>query len=98
MNFESTQEPSENQTAPSAGIPSDDVVVEGEGDFAPNFIASGNKSSKRGVAVLGGLALAAAVVVWFMFFRSGPQSAQAGMAPSDGGSQIKQFLDSGNIN
>lgn len=101
MNFETTQESSENP----GGTPADPTSGEGvsgggEGDFDPSFAGEGAKSGggSRGVAALGGLAVVAAVVVWFMFFRTGPQSAQAGMSPNDGGSQIKQFLDSGNIN
>jgi hypothetical protein len=69
------------------------------GDFDPAFVAGGSSKSGQGkMIMLGGLAIVAAGVVWFMFFRSGPQSAQAGTNPSDGGSQIKEFLDSGNIN
>jgi len=97
MNFDPTQEPTESESAPAPGLQADGEGG-GEGEFDPNLVAGGGKSGKRGLTIVGGLALAGAVVVWFMYFRTGPQSAQAGMSPNDGGSQIKQFLDSGNIN
>jgi len=94
MSFDSTQEDSA-ESIPSVEVQPDEDNGEG---FDSSFAGGGTKSGNRGLVILGGLILIGAVSVWFVYFRGGPQSAQAGMAPSDGGSQIKQFLDSGNIN
>lgn len=92
MSFDPTEQSSEES------VPSTQVQSETEGsEFDSTFVADGKKSSKTGY-ILGGLLLIGAITIWFMYFRSGPQSAQAGTAPNDGGSQIKEFLDSGNIN
>jgi hypothetical protein len=92
MSWDTTEQSSEETT-------STPEATEGDGgEFDPAFVAGGSKPGKSKLALVGGLLVVAAVVIWFMFFRSGPQSAQAGTTPSDGGSQIKEFLDSGNIN
>jgi len=93
MSWDNDQTSEETTSSTSETTESD-----GGGEFDPAFVAGGSKSGQNKVFVLGGLAVVAAAVIWFMFFRSGPQSAQAGTSPNDGGSQIKEFLDSGNIN
>ena len=99
MSYDETQDtttPGEHAADDSSGLP---AYSQGD-DFDPSMVGgdTGKKANGRSMAVLGGLLTVAVVVIWFIYFRGGPDSAQAGMAPSDGGSQIKQFLDSGNIN
>jgi hypothetical protein len=96
MSYDDTQDTTSTEHADdSAGVP----ALGGGDDFDPSLIASdGARSNGRSVAIFGGLLTVFAVVIWFVFFRGAPESAQGGMAPNDGGSQIKQFLDSGNIN
>ena len=84
-----------NEDAPQESLSPSEIMGEEQTDFEP--VASGTSNSKQ-ITIVVGLLLAAAAVIWFMYFRNGPESAQAGMTPNDGGSQIKQFLDSGNIN
>jgi hypothetical protein len=95
MSYDDTQNTtSTGQSDDGAGLP----AISGD-EFDPSLVAGDTKkSSGKSMAVLGIALTVGAVVVWFTFFRGSPESAQAGMAPSDGGSQIKQFLDSGNIN
>ncbi len=93
MSWDTTDQTSE-ETTPSV----ETNETDGGGDFDPAFVAGGAKSGQSKMVLLGGLGVVAVGVIWFMFFRSGPQSAQAGTSPSDGGGQIKEFLDSGNIN
>ena len=90
MSYEVNEEASQETPSPA------DIMGDEQTDFeaAPS---QGNSGSKQ-MTIVGALLLVAAVVVYFMYFRTGPESAQAGMTPNDGGSQIKQFLDSGNIN
>jgi hypothetical protein len=87
-----------DQTSEETTSSAEATDTDGGADFDPAFVAGGAKGGKNKVYLVGGLAVVAAAVIWFMFFRSGPQSAQAGTNPNDGGSQIKEFLDSGNIN
>jgi hypothetical protein len=94
MSFDDQQDNSE-ESHPSVEVQLD----QSDGaDFDSSFAAGGPKSGKTGMGILAGLILVGVVAVWFVYFRNGPQSAQGGLSPSDGGSQIKQFLDSGNIN
>lgn len=90
MTFEQMNE-STPQT-PSAAEPQAVEEFAGDADLG---VSPGNPNSK--VYVLVGLSVVALAVVWFMFFRGSPPAAQAAI-PSDGGTDIKQFLDSGNIN
>jgi hypothetical protein len=89
-------------TTEETGEPVPSVEVQNEEDggteFDPAFFSDSPKPNKNSMAIIGGLLVIGAITIWFMYFRGGPASAQGGMAPSDGGSQIKQFLDSGNIN
>jgi len=91
MSFETNDEQAQENPSPS------EIVGDEQSDFDAES-AGPAKGKSKSMAILGGLVLVAAVVIWFIYFRNGPDSAQAGMAPSDGGSQIKEFLDSGNIN
>ena len=94
MSYDDTQETTSSGHDEDTGVP----ALGGGDDFDPSLVGEAPKSSNRSLAILGGLLTVAAVVIWFVYFRGAPESAQAGMAPNDGGSQIKQFLDSGNIN
>jgi hypothetical protein len=91
MNFEQTNDP----TQEAAASPSE---PQGEGEFLDEAALAGGTGGagkpKGGMVLLGGLAVVAAGVVWFMFFRGSPPSAEAA-AP--GGPDIKQFLDNENI-
>jgi Spy/CpxP family protein refolding chaperone len=93
MSWDTTDQNGEETTSSTESTEGD-----GGGDFDPAFVSGGAKPGRSNLALVGGLLAVAAVVVWFFFFRSGPQSAQAGTAANDGGGQIKEFLDSGNIN
>lgn len=95
MSYDDTQDTTSSGHDEDTGVP----ALGGGDEFDPSLIAGdAPKSNNRSLAILGGLLTVAAVVIWFVYFRGAPESAQAGMAPNDGGSQIKQFLDSGNIN
>ena len=94
MSFDPTTEET-GEPVPSVEVQNED---DGGTEFDPAFVSDSPKPNKNSMAILGGLLVIGAVTIWFMYFRGGPASAQGGMAPSDGGSQIKQFLDSGNIN
>lgn len=87
-----------DQTSEETTSSAETTDTDGGADFDPAFVAGGAKGGPNKLYLAGGAAVVAAGVIWFMFFRSGPQSAQAGTNPNDGGSQIKEFLDSGNIN
>jgi len=87
-----------DQTSEETTSTAETTESDGGGEFDPAFVAGGAKPGQNKMFLVGGLAVVAAGVIWFMFFRSGPQAAQAGTNPNDGGSQIKEFLDSGNIN
>ena len=90
MTFEQMSEPTP-ETTEVAAQPQTDEEFAGDAD-----LGAGQKS-RRNMMLLGGLAVLAVAVVWFMFFRGSPPAAQAAL-PADGGNDIKQFLDSGNIN
>src|SRR5260370_265107 len=95
MNFEETQDAV--QESPSS-VPAEAGADEGAMDFENAFGGGAKKPMSKNAVILGGLAVVGAAVIWFMFFRGSPQSAQAGANPGDSGKQIQQFLDSGNIN
>ncbi|HSZ58174.1 MAG TPA: hypothetical protein VK797_21095 [Tepidisphaeraceae bacterium] len=96
MSYDDTQDTTSSEHADDgAGVP----ALGGGDEFDPTLVAGDlPKSNNRSLAILGGLLTVAAIVIWFVYFRGAPESAQGAMAPNDGGSQIKQFLDSGNIN
>jgi hypothetical protein len=96
MSYDDTQDTtSADHTDDGTGLP----AIGGGDEFDPSLVAAGDgKKNGRSMAILGGLLTVAAIVIWFSFFRGAPDTAQGGMTPNDGGSQIKQFLDSGNIN
>jgi hypothetical protein len=96
MSYDDNQDTTSGEHAEDgAGVP----ALGGGDEFDPSLIATdGKRSNSRSVAIFGGLLTVLAVIIYFVYFRGAPESAQAGMAPNDGGSQIKQFLDSGNIN
>jgi hypothetical protein len=95
MNFEETQDAV--QESPSS-VPSEAGADDGAMDFENEFGGGAKKPMSKNAVILGGLAVVGVAVIWFMFFRGSPQSAQAGATPGDSGKQIQQFLDSGNIN
>lgn len=90
----------EDQTQHNAEAPPSDsepVSEDANMEMDPAFITEGGKKPlNKNAVMLGGLVLVGAVVIWFMYFRGGPQTAAAGQAQAN--AQIKQFLDSGNIN
>jgi hypothetical protein len=90
MTFEQMNEPTPETTDVSAQPPADE-------EFAGDADLGGGQKPNRNVMLLSGLAVVGVAVVWFMFFRGSPPAAQAAL-PADGGNDIKQFLDSGNIN
>jgi hypothetical protein len=90
MTFEQMNEPTPETTDVSPQPQTDE-------EFAGDADLGGGQKSNRSVMLLSGLAVVGAAVVWFMFFRGSPPAAQAAL-PADGGNDIKQFLDSGNIN
>ena len=92
MNFDNTQDEAVPDSTPAAG---DDASMDFENEFGTG---GAKKPTRNNALILGGLAAVGAAVVWFMFFRGAPQSAQAAGTPGDSSSQIQQFLDSGNIN
>lgn len=77
-----------------------DVVqdTEGEdGELGMDPAYSGTpKQKNRNAFVLSGLAVVGALVVWFMYFRHGPASAQA--ATGSNGTEVRQFLEGDNLN
>jgi hypothetical protein len=90
MSYENNEDGTQENLSPS------EILGDEQTDFEPSL--SSGKSGSKQMSIVIGLLLVAAVVIWFMYFKNGPDSAQAGLTPNDGGSQIKQFLDSGNIN
>lgn len=93
MTFEQMNESApEPASTPAQSESGEDFGAEGDLGGAP-----ASKKPSTNVMLLGGLAVVAAGVIWFMFFRGSPSAAQASI-PADGGTDIKQFLDSGNIN
>jgi hypothetical protein len=91
MTFEQMNEPTPEQSS-VPNEPQTDEEFGGDADLGGDA-----GKSKKNMMLLGGLAVVAVAVVWFVFFRGAPQAAQAAL-PADGGTDIKQFLDSGNIN
>lgn len=91
MTFEQMNESAPQEQSPPAEAQAGEEFA-GDADLG---IAAKNPNSK--VYLLIGLAVVALAVIWFMFFRGSPPAAQAAI-PADGGTDIKQFLDSGNIN
>lgn len=84
-----------NESAPESVTPEhQDGLDESGMELDPAL--GGAKPGNKNMMVVFGLLVVGAGVVWFMFFRSGPQSAQA-VTPPGGGTEIKQFLDGGNI-
>jgi len=95
MSWDDNQTSEETTTSSTETTESDG----GGGEFDPAFVAGGpGKPGQNKMFIVGGLLIVGAIVVYFMFFRSGPQTAEAGTNPNDGGGQIKEFLDSNNIN
>ena len=90
MSYENSDDNTQENISPQQIIPSEETDFES--------IPEGSKGPNKQVYAFVGLLLVAAVVIYFMYFKNGPDSAQAALTPNDGGSQIKQFLDSGNIN
>ena len=89
----------DNQSSEETTSSPETTESDGGGEFDPAFVAGGpGKPGQGKMYAIGGLLAVAVIVVYFMFFRSGPQSAEAGTNPNDGGGQIKEFLDSNNIN
>lgn len=85
-----------NESAPQEQSPAPEPQSSEE--FAGDVdLGGGAKNPNTKVYLLVGLSVMALAVVWFMFFRGSPPAAQAAI-PSGGGNDIKQFLDSGNIN
>ena len=92
MTFEQMNESAPEPASTEQPQSGEDFGAEGDlgGTSAP-------KKPNTSVMLLGGLAVVAAGVIWFMFFRGSPSAAEAA-TPADGGTDIKQFLESGNIN
>lgn len=93
MTFEQMNESTPDQPAPGTELQTDGELA-GEGELGGGAAA---KKPNTQLMLLGGLAVVGAAVIWFMFFRGSPPAAQAAL-PASGGNDIKQFLDSGNIN
>lgn len=91
MTLEQLNESAPQEQSPPAEAQTGDEFA-GDADLG---VVTKNPNSK--VYLLVGLAVVAVAVIWFMFFRGSPPAAQAAI-PADGGTDIKQFLDSGNIN
>lgn len=67
------------------------------GESDPTFVTSETapkKANNNQVMVMAGLVVVALVVVWFMYFRKGPQSADAA-AVGSGADTVNAFLASG---
>ena len=92
MTFDPNQDPAQEPAQPPLN-----GVEEDTGDLDPMFVSGPSKPGNRNAFVLGGLAVVGVATVWFMFFRHGPASASAADSPQTN-SEVKQFLDSGNIN
>ena len=96
MSFDQTEESIDNTSDPAQAMHSGQDGS--ELDLDPAFGDGSAKPSKRNAIILGVLAVVAAFAIWFMYFRGSPSSAQAELAQNNTGAQIKEFLDSGNIN
>jgi hypothetical protein len=92
MNFVTGSEIPEDASATTDNEP----VME-EGDLSGDGMPAVKKKPNQSAMLLFGLIIVAAGVIWFMYLKPGPQAAQAVVAPGSDGSEIKQFLDSGNI-
>ena len=95
MSFDQTQRRRSRESHP---IEPQVEIIGGEESEFDRVRRPRPRPTRKRMAVLGGLLLVGAITIWFMYFRNGPQAAQGALSVSDGGSQIKQFLDSGNIN
>ena len=90
MNFEQTNDPTQEAAASPSGEP------QPAGEFLDEAALGGGGgagTSKRSMYILGGLVVVGVAVIWFVYFRGAPQAAQA----AAGGPDIKQFLDNENI-
>jgi hypothetical protein len=85
-----------NESTPQSPAPGSEPQT-GEEFAGDADLGGGPKNPKGKMMLLAGLAVVGLAVVWFMFFRGSPQGAQAAL-PANGGTDIKEFLDSGNIN
>lgn len=90
MTFEQMNEPAPQDPPAADPQVGEDVISDAD-------LGGGPKNPNGKLALLGGLGVVGLIVVWFTFFHSAPPAAQASI-PADGGTDIKQFLDSGNIN
>lgn len=75
MSYDQTQDqqPADEQPATSEEQPADDASME----FDPAYVAGGKKPMNKQAVLLGGVLVAGAVGVWFMYFHKGPDSASA---------------------
>jgi len=94
MSYDAMQDP----TQQPGETPHSDGQDDGSFEVDPAFVSEGKKPVNRNTMMLVGLAIAGVFVVWFMYFRGGPPSAQGSVSDSPAGEQIKQFLDSDNVN
>ena len=92
MTFENLGE----STSPSTPTPEAELA-DSLGELDPTFVSGSSKPSNRNVYVLGALGVVGAGVIWFSFFRGSPAAADAA-ASNQTSNQVREFLDSGNIN
>jgi hypothetical protein len=85
MNFMQDQQPQDE----SANVESIDSM----NDTDPTFVSGEKKPQQKQLAMLLGLLTVAGGVIWFMYFRPGPGSADA--APPAGPDTVTTFLASG---
>ena len=95
MSYDETQDQAQQPTG--GGIDDQSPHDEANVDFDPAFVSEGKKPLNRSVVMFGGLVVLGALVIWFMYFRGGPQAAQGGTNAADAGAQIRSFLGSDNI-
>jgi hypothetical protein len=86
-----------NESTPETSGPASEPQTGDEFNQDADLGGGSPKNPNSKLMVVGGLAVVGLAVVWFSFFRGTPQAAQAAL-PQDGGTDIKKFLDSGNIN
>src|SRR4051794_27375566 len=101
MNFNTDQEAQGQAAAGGSGDTSLDALNETD----PTFITDPPRKPQgsRNMMILGGLGVVLAGVVYFMYFRSGPQSAGAAEGPAGaaaatsaaGANSVKTFLADG---
>ncbi len=77
--------------APEPDEPLNDALAESEMDF----LSTEKKPLSKSTVVVFGLILASAAGLYFMYARSGPQSAAASAVSGKDKQAIKQFLDNG---